>query len=102
MWIARAYKRSQLLGPIWKSTAQGGLSNCPLLIASVEVLEKTYRAGPEFSRAGAVAYAEAVANPPGLEEAYLKTFAIEQIVRLTGCHDFATLTEGATSCFHTI
>ena len=43
----------------------------------VEVLEKTYRAGPEFSRAGAVAYAEAVANPPGLEEAYLKTFRIE-------------------------
>ena len=43
----------------------------------VEVLEKTYRAGAEFSRAGAVAYAKAAADPPGLEKAVLDAVGVD-------------------------
>jgi len=40
----------------------------------VEIIEKVYWAGSEYSREGAIAYATAAANPPGLEEAFLKLF----------------------------
>jgi len=40
----------------------------------VEVLEMLYRMGPEYSRSGAIKYAEDTASPPGLEQAVLALF----------------------------